>query len=156
MLLPGKMILQDLCREKADWDDEISETYRHRWEEWKTNLPLLEKFDLNRCYKPDKFGIVVSQQIHSFSDAISAGYGQVSYLRQENDLGQIHCAFLIGKARCSPVKQMTIPRLELTASVLSVRVSNMLVKELDVSPDDLFYWTDSTTVLKYLTNDKAR
>ncbi|CAB4017958.1 Hypothetical predicted protein, partial [Paramuricea clavata] len=27
---------------------------------------------------------------------------------------------------------------------------------LDVSPDDRFYWTDSTTVLKYLTNDKAR
>ena len=53
VLLPGKMILQDLCREKADWDDEISETYRHRWEEWKRSLPLLEEFDLNR---------------HSFSD----------------------------------------------------------------------------------------
>jgi hypothetical protein len=35
VLLPGKMILQDLCQEKADWDDEIPDTYRHRWEEWK-------------------------------------------------------------------------------------------------------------------------
>ncbi|CAB4021922.1 uncharacterized protein LOC110248158 [Paramuricea clavata] len=55
---------------------------------------------------------------------------------------------------------MTIPRLELTAAELSVCVSNMLVKELvkelDVSPDDRFYWTDSTTLLKYFTNDKAR
>ena len=32
----------------------------------------------------------------------------------------------------------------------------MLVKELDVAPDNRFYWTDSTTVLKYLTNEKAR
>ena len=154
MLLPGKVILQDLCREKADWDDEIPDTHRQRWEEWKRSLPLLEEFDLNRCYKPDNFGTIVSQQMHSFSDASSTGFGQVSYLRLENDLGQIHCAFLLGKARCSPIKQTTIPRLELTAAVLSVRVANMLVKELDVVLDNRFYWTDSTTVLKYLINEK--
>ena len=49
-----------------------------------------------------------------------------------------------------------VPRLELTAAVISVRVSNMLVNELDVAQDDRFFWTDSTTVLKYLTNEKAR
>ena len=156
VLLPGKKILQDLCIERTDWDDEIPDIYRLRWEEWKGSLPRLEKFDLNRCFKPDNFGTVVSRQIHSFSDASLTGYGQVSYLRQENDLGQIHCAFLMGKARCSPIKQVTIPRLELTAAMVSVRVSNMLVKELDVAPDNRFYWTDSTTVLKYLTNEKAR
>ena len=156
VLLPGKKILQDLCKERADWDDEIPDIYRHRWEEWKGGLPRLEKFDLNRCFKPDNFGTVVSRQIHSFSDASLTGYGQVSYLRQENDLGQIRCAFLMGKARCSPIKQVTIPRLELTAAGVSVRVSNVLAKELDVTPDNRFYWTDSTTVLKYLTNEKAR
>ncbi len=117
---------------------------------------MLEELSLDRCLRPENFGTVVSQQIHSFSDASSMGYGQVSYLGQHNDLGQIHCAFLMGKARCAPVKQITIPRLELTAAVLSVRVANMLVKEVDDTPDDLFYWTDSTTVLKYVINDKAR
>lgn len=32
----------------------------------------------------------------------------------------------------------------------------MLVKEFDDTTEDRFYWTDSTTVLKYLSNDKAR
>ena len=94
-LLPGKKILQDLCKEKIDWDDEIPEEYCHRWEQWKGSLQLLEKFAMNRCLKPTNFGNVVSRQVHSFSDASSTGYGQVSYLRQENDRGDVHCAFLI-------------------------------------------------------------
>ena len=139
VLLPGKKILQDLCREKIDWDDEISDAYRHRWEEWRRCLPLLEKFSIDRCLKPDNFGKVVSQQTHSFSDASSTGYGQVSYLRQENDKGEIHCSFLMGKARLAPIKQITIPRLELTAAVLSVRVADMLIREFDDLPDAQFY-----------------
>ena len=39
VLLPGKKILQDLCKERVDWDDEIPDIYRHGWEEWKGSLP---------------------------------------------------------------------------------------------------------------------
>ena len=34
-LLVGKSILQDLCRTKLSWDEEIGEEYRVRWENWK-------------------------------------------------------------------------------------------------------------------------
>ena len=54
--------------------------------------------------------------------------------RVENDLGEINCAFFLGKARCSP--NVTIPRLELTVAVLSVRVANMSVKEIGVLLDN--------------------
>lgn len=110
---------------------------------------------MSRCLKPTEFGNIVSRQLHSFSDASPIGYGQVSYLRQENDRGDVHCAFLMGKARLAPIKPITIPRLKLTAAVLSVRITETLIKELDVPPDANFYWTDSTTVLKYLANNKA-
>ena len=86
---------------------------------------------MERCLKPNNFGVVVSRQIHSFSDASSTGDGQVSYLRMENERGDVHCAFLIGKARVAPVKTMTIPRLELTAATVSVRVVEMIARELD-------------------------
>ena len=124
-----------------DWDVEISDAYRHRWEEWRRCLPLLEKFSIDPCLKPDNFSKVVSQQIHGFSDArirISTGYGQVSYLRQENDKGEINCAFLVGNACLAPIKQITIPPLELTATVLSVRVVDMLIREFDDLPDVQF------------------
>ncbi len=155
ILLPGKRILQDLCKEKIDWDDDIPEEYRARWEKWRTELPALEQFVLARCIKPADFGTPVKQQIHSFSDASSTGYGQVSYIRQVNDKGDIHCAFLMGKSRLAPLKSITIPRLELTAALVSAKIGTMLNDELEL-PDEGTYWTDSTTVIKYINNDQAR
>ena len=112
-------------------------------------MPALEQFSMERCLKPKNFGTVVSRQIHIFSDASSTGYGQVTYLRMENERGDIHCAFLMGKARVAPVKTMTIPRLELTAATVSVRVGEMIARELDEPVESKIVWTDSTTVLKY-------
>ena len=156
VLLPGKKILQDLCREKMDWDDEIPDEYRNHWEKWKSSLPLIEKFSMDRCLKPANFGRIVSQEVRSFSDARSTRYRQVSYLRQENDQGDVHCAFLTGKARLTPTKPITILCHELTTAVLSVCVTDMLVREMDNPPDTRFYWTDSTTVPKYINNERVR
>lgn len=48
---------------------------------------------------------------------------------------------------------MTIPRLKLAAAVLAVRVDIMLHKELRLPLDQSVFWTDSTTVLKYINNE---
>ena len=153
-LLPGKKILQDLCRENLDWDDDLPDEYPSRWEKWRAALPRLEQFSVARCLKSKNFGSVVSKQVHSFSDASLIGYGQVSYLRQVNDKGEIFCAFLMGKSRLTPLKPVTIPRLELTAAVLSAKIGSMMKEELEISED--IYWTDSTTVIKYVNNEQAR
>lgn len=82
--------------------------------------------------------------------------GQCSYLRMINEKDEIHCTFLIGKARVTPAKITTIPRLELTAAVVSVRMSNMLREELDFTNVNEFFWTDSKVVLGYINNDVCR
>ncbi|XP_068758326.1 uncharacterized protein [Montipora capricornis] len=111
---------------------------------------------MDRCVKPDNFGSVISRQIHHFSDASAIGYGQVTYLRIENDKGNIHCSFLMGKSHLAPLKAMTIPRLELTAATMSVRIGGMVSRELVDPVDSETYWTDSTTVLKYIRNEAKR
>ena len=40
----------------------------------------------------------------------------------------VQVAFMLGTARVAPIKQTTIPRLELVAAVLAVRVDKMLRK----------------------------
>ena len=74
--------------------------------------------------------MVISTQLHHFSDTSTTGYGQCSYVPLVDDRGQIHCSLIMGKARVAPLKMVTIPRLELTAAVVSVRVSDMLRQEL--------------------------
>ena len=77
--------------------------------------------------------------------------------RQVNTQGQIHCAFLLGKARIAPIKPVTVPRLELTAAVVSSKLGNQIAEELDRDTENsMFFWTDSTTVIKYIVNEQNR
>ena len=62
----------------------------------------------------------------------------------------------MGKSRLTPTNVVTVPRLELTAATLSVRVGQMLYEELEVKPEIITYHTDSTTVLRYIGNEKKR
>ena len=77
---------------------------------------------------PLDFGQVVKAELHHFADASLKGYGQFSYLRLTNQVGKIYCSFVVGKARVAPLKIVTVPRLELTAAVVSVRVADLLRK----------------------------
>ena len=155
VVLTAKQILQDLCRQQYSWDDKIPNLHLTRWQEWLVNLPRLSEFKVERCFKPDNFGTPDNVEIHHFSDASEVGYGTVSYLRLENDRG-IHVSFLTSKARVAPVKKVTIPRLELTAATVAVRVNNMMQKELQIPVNNVHYWTDSTSVLHYIENETAR
>lgn len=80
----------------------------------------------------------------------------LSFLRLENSDKRLHVAFLFGKARVAPLKQTTIPQMELTAAVLTVRVDRMLQIELQLQLQRSTFWTDSTTVLKYISNETKR
>lgn len=156
LLLEGKKILQELCKEKADWDDPVPGDIKTRWERWRAELPSLEELSIPRCYKPPNLGRIASAQLHHFSDASTQGYGQCSYLRLTNDKGYIHCAFVIGKARVALLKPVTVPRLELTAAVVSVKTSAQLQRKLDYEGVEDVFWTDSKVVLGYIANETRR
>lgn len=68
----------------------------------------------------------------------------------------VHCSLIIGKARVAPTKVVTIPRLELTAAVVSAAVSSMLKEELELKVDQEYFWTDSKVVLGYIANEARR
>ncbi len=153
VLLVGKQLLQELCRDKVDWDDPVPDHIRARWEKWRSELLLLNDFKVQRCFKPTEFGPVKSIELHHFSDASTSGYGQCSYLRLLNVQEEVHCELVMAKSRVSPLKSVTIPRLELTAALVSVKVSTMLHKELDYDKIVDVSWTDSKVVLGYINND---
>ena len=89
-------------------------------------------------------------------DASEGGYGQSSYLRLENDQGKIHCVLLIRKSRVSPLKYISMPRLKLIAATLSVKVSLLLRRELEIPINKEYFWTDSKVVLGYISNNSKK
>ena len=156
VLLRGRQILQQICRDGGEWDDPIPDDIQSAWAKWRMSLMNIDKAQIDRCYKPREFGPAQSISLHNFSDASENGYGQCSYLRLVDDQNRVHCSFVMGKSRVTPTKLVTIPRLELTAAVLSVKVNDFLNRELDYEQISNIFWTDSRVVLGYISNDAKR
>ena len=62
----------------------------------------------------------------------------------------------MSKTHLAPLKSLSVPRLELTAATLAVKLDKMLRKELDVPINRSVFWTDSTSVLRYIENEDKR
>ena len=106
--------------------------------------------------KPDHFSKVVNVSLHHFSDASKLGYGQCSYIRKVNEIGRVHCSLLLGKSRVVPKKFISIPRLELNAAVLSLKMACLLKKELKLGEIKEWFWTENKVVIGYIKNDARR
>ena len=158
VILIGKQILQEMCADNLDWDDPLPEKLYSRWDKWRSGLKDLTMIKIQRCVKPKDFGTVTVAEMHHFSDASTSGYGQCSFLRLINESDRVHCSLLLGKSRVTPLKPITIPRLELSAALLSVKIASFLDQELDFKGLSVshFYWTDSKVVIGYLLNEARR
>ena len=69
-----------------------------------------------------------------------------------NNDNRVHCSLLLVKSRVVSKKFISIPRLELTAALLSVKMACLLKRELDINCVDEVFWTDSKVVFGYITN----
>ena len=93
-----------------------------------------------------------SYEIHCFADTSLFAYSTCSYLRIVDTKKFFHCLFLLGKSKLAPIKSVSIPKLELTATVLAIHLSCLLKAELDL-PVVLIFWTDSTALLHCIKNN---
>ena len=60
---------------------------------------------------------------------------------------------MFGKARVAPMKELSIPKLELQAALLATRLKEEILKGLQsFKITNIFTWTDSTTVLQWLNS----
>ncbi|XP_064622346.1 uncharacterized protein LOC135484642 [Lineus longissimus] len=155
VVLKAKNILQRLWGQKLDWDDTLPPDELDAWEAWKEELQSLSVIKLPRCHLSCQLE-VQEITLHYFSDASGSGYGICSFLRFVYISGEVHCSFVTGRSRCAPVKTASIPRLELQAACLAVKVHQTLKDEITYDLNKVVFWTDSQTVLQYIANESKR
>ena len=68
----------------------------------------------------------------------------------------VHCSLVMGKSRVAPTRVTTIPRLELAAALVSVKISTLLAEELEYEDPEEYFWTDSRVVISYIGNEARR
>lgn len=155
-VMKAKMLLQEMTATKLEWDEPLPLPLRQKWQDWQNDLVNIERLKINRCLKPHNFGEVTDLQLHHFSDASEKGYGAVSYLRLTNTNDDVYSSIVMAKSHLAPLKKVTIPRLELMAATLSVKLDAMIRRQLDLPYSESLYWSDSTIVLHYVKNKEKR
>ena len=134
------------------WDDKSEEEDAQQFLDWVKELAELKNMPLERRYFDKRYK---KMDLHIFSDASLESMCIVAYLRAEDDDG-VELSFVIGKCRIAPMKQQTIPKLELQAALYSVRLRQLISADHDIQIQTVTHWTDSMTVLQWLHSAHKR
>lgn len=158
VMLPGKVIIQELWKRKMKWDQEMPEDVLKPWLEWKGALHHLEDLQLPRRFfseLQDCRTDLKRLEMHLFADSSGYATGAAVYLRGIDHFEKIHVSSLVfGKSKLLPIKpKLYTPRNEMKAAVDIVRIAQKLDSELDLQIDEKVYWTDSEIVLAYIKNE---
>ena len=140
-----RLLLKSIWKENGQsWDKELNEENRHAFEKWASEMIRVNQMVLKRTYFESGVNKVVLQ---IFSDASLEALCMVAYLRKQ-ERGEV--AFVIGKCRVAPIRNMTVAKLEMQGAVFGVRLRELILEEHDIEVDQIVHWTDSTTVLQWL------
>ena len=148
-----KVIFQEICRQKCGWDEQLEGGFKKGVEGWIKDLIDCHKIEVKRCIYDHPREEVEECSLHGFADASKKAYCGVVYLVYRTQEGR--CArMLCSKTRVAPLKELSIPRLELMAAFilvkLMVNVEGALVSQQGVKRSKL--WLDSQTALFWIMN----
>ncbi|GFX76769.1 uncharacterized protein TNCV_1952101 [Trichonephila clavipes] len=109
-----KIFYQKLWLTKTDWDSPIPQQLTEDW------LKFQKAFNAINYLTVPRWVILTADntvELHVFADASSLAYAAAIYCRQKHN-GKIKVQLLVSKTKVAPVKQVSIPRLELCGAHL--------------------------------------
>ena len=127
-VIRGRIILNGIWQTKGEqWDSYIDENLNNQFAGWIAELKAGEAFEVTRWYQTSDEN--VTNELLVFGDASKDAFCAVAYLVTEIIKAEREVSFIVGKARVAPVKQHTIPKLELMAAVTGNRLKDAIIKE---------------------------
>lgn len=147
-LIRAKTLLQEIWRDGTDWDEKINPRLLEQWRNWCGELKNVEKLEIQRQYAPvDPASSDVTLIV--FVDASEIGFAATAYFRFKYK-EDVHLAHVMSKTKVAPLKQLSIPKLELQAAVLGVRLAQSVKSLHSFNISNTYFMTDSRVVLAWI------
>ena len=128
-----------------EWDGVIDNDVAEDCKKWLSELNQLHLITTPRFLSFKNSN--TNTEFHVFVDAFANAYGVVCYVRHVNKSGTVNVCFVLSIVKVAPLQCTTIPRLELLAAVLGLKVSKIVSSTLNVSLTQFQFWSNSNNVL---------
>lgn len=154
----AKILFQEIWQFQLGWHETLPHDLQLKFQYWINSIETIKIFEINRCYFPGlSLSSVELLEVHAFSDAFEKGYGSIVYLRVPKSQEEFHVSFVMSRTKVAPIKQVTLPWLELLGTLLSARLIHFVKSALHL-PDSvrLACWTDSKVALSWIKGNPIK
>ncbi|CAK1588736.1 unnamed protein product [Parnassius mnemosyne] len=146
-IISMKILMQKLWLLKLTWDEQLPSEIIKLWLSIVENLSFLNNLRIPRSVICNQY---INVDLHIFSDASQVAYGACLYVRSSNNKNNVMVRLFSAKSRVAPIRPTTIPRLELCAALVGVRLYEKVISSLRIQVRSVIFWSDSTIVLGWL------
>lgn len=146
-LIRARIIMQETWLRGLDWDEPLPDDLQTRMREWTEELTEVSSLCIPRFLCEVSHNTI----FHTFVDASSLAFAAATYVADDGQ-STSSCRLIAAKAHVAPLSATSIPRLELTAALVGLRLSVAVAKALGVDLNRFIFWTDSVNVLHWIHN----
>ena len=141
-----KIFMQLLWKENLEWDDVIPDHLKATWSHIYQDLISISIIRVPRWIGFSSGCLV---EVHGFGDASKDAMAATMYTRI---IYSDSCCMnlIISKTKVAPIKIQTIPRLELCAAVMLVKLVHSMSEALNLSHYPIHLWSDSKDTLAWI------
>lgn len=129
-------LLRELWRRRVDWHEQIPDDLVSMWQTWVKSLQQVQKMRIPRWFGTAQRPV----ELHVFADASERAMAAAVYVVQHGPQGAIS-SLVLSKTRVAPLNNHSIPRQELQAYLMGVRLLDLVKKALDLPIEWSFIWT---------------
>jgi len=137
----------------VDWDTPLDNRQSQLWDDFKGDLPRLAEIRVPRHLPVGP--LAISVELHGFADASERAFAAVVYLLTTTGDKEKQVSLVAAKTKVAPIKQVTLPRLELCAATLLVRLVGY-VRPMIAEEAPVHLWTDFTVALSWMQGHPSR
>ena len=149
-VITAKILMQQLSKNKLDWDTVLTGDLLNTWQDWVGGLTLMNTIQIPRHLFSKVHFDKLEMELIGFSDASTQAYAASVYIKYKFQ-NQIKVRLLISKSRVAPMKKITIPRLELLGAIFLARLMSSVKRFLiEWKFNNITYYTDSMNVLCWI------
>lgn len=156
VIVKAKIFMKQLWKLNSTWDDPLPREIASEWREFAENLKCLPTIKIDRWIQTKRNASI---QLHLFCDASVNAFGVAAYVRNTDEHGNVTTNIIASKSKVTPIKQLTIPRLELCAAFMLTKLLTRLrktIRHTHLRPEDIWLWSDSQIVLHWIKGDPNR